>query len=103
MKSEMEGGYEISRPRHFRVLGEWNLKWNAMSSAHYASLLSFYKTETIGGSVAFSWTCPNNGTAYTVRFKGDIKATPVTSGLIAGSPVVSGITRYAVEFTLREV
>jgi hypothetical protein len=73
IKLEMEGGYMISRARHTRALRRtFTLVYTYISDADKVLLDAFWDTMK-GGSDYFTWTNPENSTAYTVRFKTPMK------------------------------
>jgi len=67
VRTEMEGGYVQTRPRFTRGIRRWNLRWNALSSAHLALLVAAY--EAYAGN-SFTWT-DLEGTSRTVRYRED--------------------------------
>lgn len=69
IKTEMEGGYMVSRPRHTRLPRRtFSLGWRSMSAIDAGVLKSFYDAMR-GASLSFNWTDPNTNTTVTVRFK----------------------------------
>lgn len=73
MKSEMEGGYVVSRAKHTRKPRKtFNVAYKGISDADRATLDSFYSTVG-GGSVIFDWTDPSAGTTWQVRFEGELQ------------------------------
>jgi hypothetical protein len=97
IRTEMEGGYTNTRPRYTRIRGTWPLKWNALTETHYNTLKNFYKNDTFGGSLFFSWTTPTDESTVNVRF---------TKKYAGGLLVPSSGTReaiYHVEVELEEV
>lgn len=97
IRSQAEGGYEMTRPRFTRVPGEWELSWPAMTDSDYQTLMTFYRETAIGGSVYFNWTCATDGTAKVVRFGGEPKA-EVIAWTTAGTPKY-----WSVGVSLKEV
>lgn len=97
LRSKSDGGYTMTRPRYTRVPRTWELKWPAMSHADYQTFSTFYTGTAIGGSVSFSWTCPTDGAAKTVRFAAEPKA-EIIAWTSAGTPRL-----WAVGVTLEEV
>jgi hypothetical protein len=96
IRSEMEGGYTITRPRYTRIRRKWNLQWNAMSGTDYGLLTAFWAA-TRGGSLSFSWTCVTDGTTKTVRF-----AAPLKDTLLVWSATAAK-RKYQVAVSLEEV
>jgi len=81
IKSEMEGGYVVSRPRHTRKpRKKFTGGFTEIRDADKALLEAFYDTVR-GGSLIFDWTDPqsamNGGTpkVYQVRFEGELRFT----------------------------
>lgn len=73
IKTEMEGGYMTSRPRHTRVPRRtFSLNWRGMTNANKLTLDQFYVTMR-GSSNTFYWTEPVTGAAILVRFKDAIQ------------------------------
>lgn len=96
MRSEMEGGYTLTRPRYTRIRRTWQLEWRAMSATDYALLTAFY-VSTHGGSDSFAWTTPTDGASKTVRFSGPLKA-----AMIVPANNVQ-VALYSVSCSLEEV
>jgi phage-related protein len=72
IRTEMDGGYMTSRPRHTRAARRtWTIGWKSMLNADKLTLETFWDT-VAGGSDSFTWTEPDTSTVYTVRFKGPI-------------------------------
>lgn len=69
ISSKMEDGTVVSRAKFTRSRETITLKWNAMSSADFTTLLSWYKNTVKGSSDTFTYTQPATGTAYTMRCK----------------------------------
>lgn len=68
MKSEMEGGYVVSRAKHTRAPRKtFKSGFTDLSGDDKATLTAFYETVR-GGSVIFDWTDPASLTVYQVRF-----------------------------------
>lgn len=68
MKSNMEGGYVVSRALHTRTPRKtFGLTYTGITEADRATLEAFY-SQVHGGAVIFSWTDPINATSYMVRF-----------------------------------
>jgi hypothetical protein len=69
MRTEMEGGYVITRPKHTRAPRRtWPIAYQMLTDADRTTLGNFWNT-TKGGSLTFDWTNPADGAIYTVRFK----------------------------------
>lgn len=61
-----DANYKHTRPRTTRMIHTWTFSWVGMSDADYNLLQVFF--ETVGTFQSFSWVCPINGVAYSVRF-----------------------------------
>jgi hypothetical protein len=69
MRTEMEGGYVITRKKHTRTPRRtWAIAYQMLTEGDRTTLDDFWNT-TAGGSLAFDWTNPADGSIYTVRFK----------------------------------
>lgn len=69
MRTEMEGGYVITRARHTRVpRRSWKVTYRMLGNADRTLLENLWDTVR-GGSASFNWTNPQNATSYEVRFK----------------------------------
>ena len=73
IRSEMESGVVLSRPRFTRKRKSWVLSWANMRGAHYRILRDF-NDQLHGGSLAFNWVHPKDLVTYKVRFKGKLSA-----------------------------
>lgn len=70
-RSEMEGGYVVSRPRHTRQPRKtWNGGFTEINEASRLVLEDFWN-DVKGGSLIFDWTNPQDGITYQVRFTGE--------------------------------
>lgn len=73
MRTEMEGGYVATRPKHTRAPRKtWMVAYRNLTDDDKLSLETFWGTVR-GGSVIFDWTNPSNLTVYQVRFKDPLK------------------------------
>ena len=70
IRSEMESGIIISRPRYTRLRKIFTLEWQNLNGTDYRTLKSFFIAR-LGGGEAFTWTHPKEGITFTVRFNGD--------------------------------
>lgn len=69
MRTDMEGGYVITRARHTRPPRRtWMVVYRMLTNADRALLETLWDTVR-GGSATFNWTNPQNSTTYEVRFK----------------------------------
>lgn len=72
LRSEMEGGYVVSRPRHTRKPRRtFKTGFSSITQADYVKLTDFYDTVR-GGSMVFDWMDPVTEKVYQVRFAGAI-------------------------------
>ena len=79
IRTELEGGYVSSRPRHTRQPRRtFTVGYTEIGDADRYLLNTFYD-QMKGGSVIFEWTDPEtkmfdpDGLTYQVRFKGPLK------------------------------
>lgn len=68
IRSDMEGGYEITRPRYGRSRWKFTLKYSVLHQPDKITLSTFVATVK-GAAVSFNWTHPTTGAVYAVRFK----------------------------------
>lgn len=67
IKSTFEGGYVLTRPKHTRARGVWEVIYSLMSQADMNSLSGFI--DSVSGAVnSFDWTHPQSSNVHTVRF-----------------------------------
>lgn len=90
LSSGFEGGYVQTRQRFTRIRRKWQVVYNQLSSANKVLIDNFIDTVS-GGADSFTWTNPQNSTAYTVRFS----APPTFS--------YASYNRWSVNFTLEQV
>lgn len=68
MRSEMEGGYVLTRPRHLRTPRRtWKTGFTDLSDTDKTTFENFY--DTYGTYKSFTYALPVAGTVVTVRFK----------------------------------
>ena len=80
IRTEMEGGYVMSRPRFTRASRRtWQTGYTFIKTAGKTELETFWNTVR-GGSLIFQWRNPADGLDYLVRFKGGMKFTYVGVG-----------------------
>lgn len=73
LKTEMEGGYVVSRARHTRIPRKtFSTGYTGISDADKKILENFY-AQVRGASMIFDWIDPVGGTVYKVRFDGPIE------------------------------
>lgn len=76
IRSELEGGYVASRPRHTRrPRRTWSVGYTYISPADKKLITDFYDA-VHGGSNIFTWLNTEDGQTYYVRFKGVINEKP---------------------------
>jgi len=69
LKTQMEGGYVVSRARHTRKpRRSFKTGYTGIGPADRQRLLDFY--DTVNGSVIFDWIDPIERAVYQVRFAG---------------------------------
>jgi len=73
IRSEVQGGYELTRPRATRSRGIFGFNYFAMPVADYATLRSFESATLKNGADSFTWIHPVRKTTHTVRLTGPIK------------------------------
>lgn len=69
LRSESDGGYEMTRPRFTRNRMVFTLQYEDLPMAECLSLDSFYVDDCANGSVIFNWVHPGTGVSHKVRFK----------------------------------
>jgi len=89
IRSDFEGGYEITRNRYTRFRRVINVNYKYMSSTDFTTLNNFYNS--VRCTASFNFTCPVTSTVYNVRFAEPINAEYVSYGY------------YNVSFKLKEV
>lgn len=94
IRSNVEGGYEQTRPRFTRLRRTWTLKYEFLTQTDKDTLDTFLTTVK-GGSDAFSWTHPTTSQTHNVRF-----TKPPTFSLVK---YAGGSHRYDTTIELREV
>jgi len=72
LKSDVQGGYEVTRARNTRTRKVFNVLYSQLSQTDFDSLETFYNTTVRGQSEIFTWTNPEDTTAYEVRFNSDL-------------------------------
>ena len=72
IRSRSEGGYVTSRARYTRVTRAWTVKYDWVSQTNKNTIKAF-EDARYSGSDSFTWTNPEDSTAYTVRFLGLIR------------------------------
>jgi len=90
VRSDFEGGYEITRPRWTRTRKLFSVRYKTLPDADKTLLDTFMDTVS-GGADAFTWTHPKTSVTYTVRFAKPIKFEYISFEL------------WEVSFDLREV
>ncbi|MEK6531254.1 MAG: hypothetical protein AABZ23_02030 [Deltaproteobacteria bacterium] len=91
IRSDTEGGYQQTRQRFTRTRRQWTLKYDTLGAGDKALFENFFVSTISGGSAAFNWTHPTEGTTYEVRFAEPPK-------LSFKAPNI-----YSAEFTLKEL
>lgn len=75
IRSQSEGGYVTSRARFTRIARKWTVRYDWMSQDNKNTLKTFEDARQAGAD-SFTWTNPEDDTAYTVRFLEPITYTP---------------------------
>ena len=73
IRSEMESGIVVTRPRYTRLRRTFTLEWTNLSGTDYRTLRAFYSARK-GGGEAFTWRHPKENINLTVRFNGEFRA-----------------------------
>jgi hypothetical protein len=69
MRTDIEGGYVVSRPKHTRTPRKnWGIAYQQLTAADKTALDAHWDAAH-GGSLIFDWTNPENSVVYQVRFK----------------------------------
>lgn len=68
IRSDMESGMPITRAKFTRQPMTFTIRWNNLTRGEYDIILEFYR-QTKGGAERFTWTHPETGRLYLVRFK----------------------------------
>lgn len=67
IRSEMEGGYVLTRPRHTRrPRRTWTTGFSSISNTEYNTFVTFWDTH--GTYKAFTYTVPTSNEVVNVRF-----------------------------------
>jgi len=93
IRSRFEGGYVSTRARFTRLPRAWTIRFSGATQAG-KDLIKAFENKHKGGSLAFTWTNPEDKAAYSVRFLGAVvyKAWPHTN-----------YARWDIEFVLEQV
>ena len=68
--SEFESGVEQRRRKWAAPLRKWRLRFSNRTKADMELVRNFFSAK-YGAFMAFTWTNPNDGAEYTVRFSDD--------------------------------
>ena len=70
VRSVFEGGYQHTRPRHTRNRRKFQLQYHNLPETDKsgANKLDAFIVTVKSGADSFTWTHPDTGTSYTVRF-----------------------------------
>ena len=93
IRSQSEGGYVTSRARFTRIPRKWPVNYTWLTKAN-KDMIKDFEDARVGGSDSFTWTNPEDDTAYTVRFLGLVKYTAHSN---------TNFLWWIVEFILEEV
>lgn len=73
IRTDVEGGYTISRPRTTRALRRiWTTGFTGIDNTERNLIETFYAEQSRGGAMTFSWTDPIEQEEHVVRFIGDL-------------------------------
>lgn len=72
IRSQMEVGYEQTRPRFTRVPDKWHIEYGDLSDTDYA-LLKAWEIATMYGAASDTWTHPKTIASHTVRLAAPIR------------------------------
>jgi len=67
LRSPMDGGYVQTRQRYTRIRKLWDVSYSALTTVDKVTLEAFVTTVG-GGAHQFTWTNPQDGNSYEVRF-----------------------------------
>lgn len=93
VRSLSDGGYVKTRARFTRISRRWNVRFAWMSQTNKNTLKTFEDARLVG-SESFTWTNPEDSTAYTVRFLEPVRYIPIAN---------TNYLWWNVEFTLEQV
>jgi hypothetical protein len=78
LRSDQEGGYQISRARYTRIRHKINLTYPILTNADKIALNN-WQLSLMGGSDKDTWTDPMTSITYTIRLDKPIKFSAVTT------------------------
>ena len=90
LRSPMESGITITRPRFTKVRKRFTLRYSYLTETEILSLQSF--EQEMGGSYPFNWTHPRTNISYQVRFTAPVQYR-----------TISNPTMWSANFSLQEV
>ncbi len=82
IRSTTEAGYEHTRARYTYDRKIWSISYKYLVTADRTALRAFLVTVRVGVD-SFTWTNPDDSTAYTVRFKEPPKLERMAPGYYA--------------------
>jgi hypothetical protein len=85
LTSSMSDGVVQGRRKFTKSRKTWELKWDALPTAQYLTLMDFIQNTVYFAALSFSWTCPLDGKTYTVRYSGKDKFETKAVGRLSGS------------------
>ncbi len=93
IRSGSDGGYVQTRARFTRVTRRWTVHYEGVCKVNMDTIKAF-EDARLGGSESFTWTNPEDGGTYTVRFFEPVRYTPWPN---------TNFLRWRIEFVLEEV
>ena len=93
IRSVSESGYVQSRARFTRIRRRWTVKFDGVTKTNKNTIKTF-EDARVGGADSFTWTNPEDSTAYTVRFLEPVMYKPWTN---------ANFTRWTIDFVLEQV
>ena len=93
IRSIFAGGYAATRARFTRLPRKWPLQFEGALKAG-KNIIRTFEEARVSGSESFTWTNPEDSTAYTVRFLGPVLYAPWDK---------SNYRRWNITFVLEEV
>ena len=78
IRSQYDGGYVQTRARFTNIKRRWNVHYTMMSQTNKNTIRTFEAARKVGAE-SFSWTNPENGNSYTVRFLEPVVYRPINN------------------------
>ncbi len=93
IRNNFDGGYIRTRAKFTRIVRTWKIIYEGLSKANKNTLEAYENTQ-LAGSNSFSWTNPEDGVAYAVRYVGLARYIPWPN---------TNFLRWNAEFLLEQV